>query len=52
MVEEKKEQNVVEEQKELNVKAFTKTMEELQEICMQLLVEKFQRMDRMLPVKK
>jgi DNA integrity scanning protein DisA with diadenylate cyclase activity len=41
-----------EEQKEVNVKAFTKTMEELQEICMQLLVEKFQRMDRMLPVKK
>lgn len=40
-----------EEQQEVNVKAFTKTMEELQEISMQLLVEKFQRKDRMITKK-
>lgn len=41
-----------EEQQEVNVKAFTKTMEELQEISMQLLIEKFQRKDRMTSLKK
>jgi hypothetical protein len=33
------------EQNEVNVKAFTKTMEELQEICIQLLDHKFKRSD-------